>query len=85
MSYSRFQASQEFIDNAHVNTDIYDKMYKESIEKIRLLPGEETCFASIVYACKKEEHTCPSRMNKNNRGKTMSKRYTKTFTQNMNL
>ena len=32
MSYSKFQVSQEFIDNSHVNAQTYENLYKESLE-----------------------------------------------------
>lgn len=32
MSYSKFQVSQDFIDQAHINSELYEKLYKESIE-----------------------------------------------------
>ncbi|AEB28592.1 acetate--CoA ligase [Francisella hispaniensis] len=32
MSYSKFQVSQDFIDQAHINSELYEKLYKESLE-----------------------------------------------------
>ncbi|MED7789458.1 acetate--CoA ligase [Francisella sp. 19X1-34] len=31
MSYSKFQVSQEFIDSSHINNELYEKLYKESL------------------------------------------------------
>ncbi|APC91717.1 MULTISPECIES: acetate--CoA ligase [Francisella] len=32
MPYSKFQVSQDFIDQAHINSELYEKLYKQSLE-----------------------------------------------------
>ncbi|AVC44510.1 acetate--CoA ligase [Francisella tularensis subsp. novicida] len=32
MTYSKFQVSQDFIDQANINSELYEKLYKESLE-----------------------------------------------------
>ncbi len=34
MSYSKFQVSQEFIDNCYINAETYEKLYTESLENL---------------------------------------------------
>ncbi len=40
MSYSKFQVSQEFIDNSHVNAQTYENLYKESLENPEKILGK---------------------------------------------
>ncbi|GAB4222607.1 MAG: acetate--CoA ligase [Francisella sp.] len=36
MSFAKFQVSQEFIDQAYINEELYENLYKESLEKPEL-------------------------------------------------